>query len=122
MNASKLKEDIKTLYSIFSEFSHTTLSTVKEIQMEIGELHTDFAFFQDYSYDRDFFNLCYTNITKTLDCVIAVLILVESNFLGYDTPIKFLNSLDELFKELVFSSRDVKDIYPHLSSLIEKKV
>jgi hypothetical protein len=86
MEIHELKQKLFNLYSDFSKYSHINWTTAKEIKMEPGELHSDFAFFQDYGYDRERFKIEIERIYTTLDVTFSIIVLVVANFFGYTTP------------------------------------
>jgi hypothetical protein len=120
--AHLVKYALRTCYSEFSKYSHTTLPTLREIDMEPGELHMDFAFFQDYHYDKEEFETQIQNIYRTLDIIIAVIILVETDFFCYEAPHKFCESLGELGKEVARKIHGMKDNFPFTDELMRKCV
>lgn len=69
---------------------------MREAFPEAGELRIDFAFFQNYIYDKKDFDLQLHNIFMTLDLVLSVILLVEAQFYSYDTPRDFFEVLGDL--------------------------
>jgi hypothetical protein len=95
MEIHEIREKIFSLYRDFSRYSHITLDTAKEIKMEPGELHFDFAFFQGYGYDKERFKTEIERIYGTLDLTFSIIVLVVANFYGYKTPGRLFESCKE---------------------------
>jgi hypothetical protein len=107
-----LKEALAKYHRAFSGYAHITLVTAKEISMEPGALHRDFAFFQDYRYDEERFSTEITSIFKTVDVLIAVMILVETEFYGYGGPTKFFEMLKSIGRDFTLKVKKVRDAFP----------
>ena len=113
-----IRSALRTCYSEFSEYSHITLSTLKEIYMEPGELHWDFAFFQDFRYDKERFDIELKNIYTTLDLIMAVIILVETEFFCYETPHEFFECLGDMRNEVATKIEGLRNRLPFISNMI----
>jgi hypothetical protein len=107
-----LKEALAKYHRIFSGYAHATLLTAKEISMEPGTLHGDFAFFQDHRYDKERFDEMITSVFRTVDVIISVIILAEMAFYGYDGPMEFFQSLKDTGKDFASKVQQVKDAFP----------
>ena len=101
---------------------HFTPSTVKEIRLEPGSLHTDFAFFQDYHYDRGRFDIGVKSIYRTLDLVMTIMILVESAFYSYEGPVEFFRSLKDAGRDFASKIASVRQDLPFTSRVVEALV
>jgi hypothetical protein len=117
-----LKKELMSCYSEFSQYAHTTLSTVKEIRLEPGYLHTDFAFFQEYGYDRRRFNTELKSIFRTLDLMMTIMILIESMFYSYKGPVEFFRSLGDTGREFASKIARVSEDLPFTSQIVEASV
>ena len=117
-----LKREMMDCYSEFSQYAHFTPSTVKEIRLEPGSLHTDFAFFQDYHYDKGRFDIGAKSIYRTLDLVMTIMILVESAFYSYEGPIEFFSSLKDAGREFASKIASVRQDLPFTSRVVEALV
>jgi hypothetical protein len=107
-----LREELLKYYRAFSEYVHITLTTAKEVSLEPGTLHGDFAFFQDYRYDMDRFNAEIASMFRTVDMLIAVMILVQMEFYGYEGPIEFFESLKDVGRDFASKIEPARDAFP----------
>jgi len=114
----RLRDSITAFYKESSGYAHATLSTFEEIQMEPGELHRDFAFFQDYRYDEERFEVEFRNICTAIDLVITIMILVETEFFGYGTPHEFFEHLGDIGNEVASKVQRLRDSFPFTNSII----
>jgi hypothetical protein len=114
-----IKEEINKYYKYLSKYSHYTEETLKEVNME--ELHGDFAYFLDYKYKKTRFQEEINNIYNTVDLVISTMILVETNFLKYDTPNTFFNMLGDEGLRVREQVTKLQDLLPHLYNIIINK-
>jgi len=91
LDPARIKQNLRTLYSEFSQYSHVTLKTVHELYYEY--LHGDFAFYQDYGFDQEASDQSVLNLWNTVDNLLALIILTEAEFLGYSTPKAFIQAV-----------------------------
>jgi len=117
----RIGRELNKCYSRFSEYSHITLSTLKEIHKEPGELHFDFAFFQDFRYDKRRFEIELSNIYTALDLILAVILLVETQFFSYETPNLFFECLGDVKEGVANKIKQLSHRLPFLSDMFSGK-
>jgi len=113
-----IKKELMKHYSEFSKFAHFTLDTAKEIALEPGELHWDFAFFQDFRYDKEMFHYELENIYSALDLILALMVLVLAKFIGYETPNRFFGCLGACGKEAHRKIKKMPDYFPFTKGMM----
>lgn len=118
----RLRKVLRDSYMEFSKYSHITPLTVKEVYLEPGELHSDFAFYQDYQYDKERFDFALDSIYSTIDLIMAVMILVETDFIGYETTRVFLESLKDLTNDVATEAKRLGEYLPLIRSMIHKNL
>ncbi|OLD02729.1 MAG: hypothetical protein AUJ07_08135 [Crenarchaeota archaeon 13_1_40CM_3_53_5] len=118
LDPGAIKRNLRKLYSEFSESSHVTLRTVRELYYEY--LHGDFAFYQDYIFDKEESDQSMRSMWMTLDSVLALIILTEAEFLGYETPRALVQALEDRNKKQppLVDKKVLRQRLPLLSTLL----
>ena len=85
-----LQQELHDLYGEFSAFSHISIKSVREIDIDY---RGDYSFYQNHQYNNKDFTYGIEKIWRVIDIVLSMLVLSSTQFYGYSATKDFLNAL-----------------------------
>ena len=110
-----LRDKIVRLNSEFSTYAHCTVQSLEELDKN---RRYDFAIYQGYEYNQESFNDGLNDIYQTIDVCLTIILLVNTEFYGYENPLKFMENIKSGGESLAQDAFQQKEKFPFLNNIL----